>query len=107
MSFRFVYKYGTALTIVLVIVWGLLASAAMIFMPIGESTGAIMRTVANVVACKKIPHDMASDAAMTSKHGGSTWKGQHAKNVALQEEMAKEHAKQAEDVSIDPPAGKV
>jgi hypothetical protein len=56
------------LQVIVSIIWGLLASAAMIVMPIYEARKGISTTVANMVACRKVEAEIPEDVAM-SKHG--------------------------------------
>eukprot|EP00892_Ulva_mutabilis_P007270 jgi/Ulvmu1/4915/UM201_0007.1 len=72
----FTQSYFTFWTIIM-IVWGLIAAVAMIFMPIWEAKDSIIKTMANVVSCHKVPHDLPSETFMASKHGGEEWKKQH------------------------------
>lgn len=45
--------------------------------PIWEAKDAIVKTAGNVLRCHKVPHDLPSEAYMTSKHGGEEWKQKH------------------------------
>lgn len=45
--------------------------------PVWEAKNAIIKTLGNMISCHKVPHDLPSDAYMTSKHGGEEWKKQH------------------------------
>lgn len=102
---RFTYRWGTALTILLVviwpvlalpatvfskgyftfwtiiaIVWGILASAAMIFLPVAESSGAIVTTAKNIASGNRTQrHEFAQEVEM-SKHGGGTQSTEPSKN---------------------------
>lgn len=72
-------------------VWGIVASAAMIFMPAAESAGGIARTVKNVATGNKtVRHD---DDLDTSAHNDTTHDG---KKVA--EKMVKGETDGAEKV---------
>lgn len=94
---RFTYRWGTALTILLVVIWpvlalpatvfskgyftfwtiiamiwGILASAAMIFLPIVESKDGIVTTAKNVAAGNRTErHDFAQEVDVSKHNGGA------------------------------------
>lgn len=99
-ALRFTTRWGSALTILLVIVWpclalpagvfskgyftfwtiialiwGLLASAAMIFLPLAEAHGAITKTVSNIASGNKTARSNLPPEVQLSKHGKTTATG--------------------------------
>ena len=85
LAYRFTVRYGSMLTLLLIvlwpalalpagvfskgyftfwtviaIIWGLLASIAMIFLPIWESKDAIIKTAKNVLTWNPVPHETAT-----------------------------------------------